>query len=208
MTLPQRIAARSSKTAVIVVDMQHEFIDRDGLFPVAGAMVLVERLTAFLDQMRQHGHHVIFTAFEARAELPPTSTSVELFGSAAYDAHRGKSAELHPGLRHAGEIVVKKPRQSAFFGTDLDTTLRSLGVETVVICGVTTNVCCLATARDAAARDYRVVFVSDLTATFDLRAVDGGVLPAELVQSVTCAIVAQSIGKVLSAAEAVASLAR
>ena len=66
-----------------------------------------------------------------------------------------------------GEIVIKKHRYSAFYGTDLEIILRGLGVTTVVIAGVSTDNCCHATARDALFRDFRVVVLADATASGD-----------------------------------------
>ncbi|MGM0401833.1 MAG: isochorismatase family protein, partial [Chloroflexota bacterium] len=63
------------------------------------------------------------------------------------------------------EKVVDKHRYSAFYGTDLQTVLRCLEVEDVVIAGVMTNLCCESTARDAYYRDYRVFFPADATGT-------------------------------------------
>ena len=62
---------------------------------------------------------------------------------------------------------VDKPRASAFLYTPLDVILKSLGTETVVIAGAYTNQCVVSTARDAWARDFRVVVVSDATVAFD-----------------------------------------
>jgi isochorismate hydrolase len=61
--------------------------------------------------------------------------------------------------------VLPKKRYSAFFETDLDTTLRSRGIQDMIISGVMTNLCCETTARDAFMRDYRVFFLIDGTAT-------------------------------------------
>jgi len=61
--------------------------------------------------------------------------------------------------------VLPKKRYSAFFETDLDTTLRSRGIQDLIISGVMTNLCCETTARDAFMRDYRVFFLIDGTAT-------------------------------------------
>jgi len=58
-----------------------------------------------------------------------------------------------------------KPRFGAFQGTDLELILRSRGIDTVIVTGVATNVCCDTTAREAAVRDFRVFFLSDGTAT-------------------------------------------
>jgi ureidoacrylate peracid hydrolase len=66
------------------------------------------------------------------------------------------------------DIVIVKRRFSAFFGTELDMILRSNEVDTLIIGGVATNVCCESTARDARIRDYRVLFLSDGTAAWGL----------------------------------------
>lgn len=63
------------------------------------------------------------------------------------------------------DTVLPKKRYSAFFETDLDRTLRSRGIQDVIISGVMTNLCCETTARDAFMRDYRVFFLVDGTAT-------------------------------------------
>lgn len=61
--------------------------------------------------------------------------------------------------------IIAKKRYSAFFETDLDKTLRSRGIQDLIISGVMTNLCCETTARDAFVRDYRVFFLIDGTAT-------------------------------------------
>jgi nicotinamidase-related amidase len=65
------------------------------------------------------------------------------------------------------EKVVLKHRYSAFYNTDLETVLRCLKVEDVVVAGVMTNMCCESTARDAYYRDYRVFFLADATGTIN-----------------------------------------
>ena len=60
-----------------------------------------------------------------------------------------------------------KHKYDAFFETDLDAILRNCAVETVIITGTATNICCDTTARSAFCRDYQVAFLSDATATFD-----------------------------------------
>lgn len=63
------------------------------------------------------------------------------------------------------EPVIRKTQYSAFFGTDLDTTLRNHQVTSIVITGVLTHLCCETTARDAFMRNYDVFFVTDATAS-------------------------------------------
>jgi isochorismate hydrolase len=63
------------------------------------------------------------------------------------------------------DLLIDKNRYSAFFNTGLDETLRSEGIEELIITGVMTNCCCETTARDGFVRDYRIFFISDATAT-------------------------------------------
>ena len=75
------------------------------------------------------------------------------------------SAALHDGLMiDPSDILLDKPRFGAFHGTDLELILRSRGIDTVIISGIATNVCCETTAREAMVRDFRVLFLSDGTA--------------------------------------------
>jgi isochorismate hydrolase len=63
------------------------------------------------------------------------------------------------------EPVLDKNRYSAFYETNLDESLRSRGIEELIMTGVMTNCCCETTAKDGFVRDYRIFFVSDATAT-------------------------------------------
>jgi nicotinamidase-related amidase len=77
-----------------------------------------------------------------------------------------EAGEIHPELRPLpGEKVVTKHRYSAFYNTDLETVLRCLKIEDLVVSGVMTNLCCESTARDAYFRDYRVFIPADGTGT-------------------------------------------
>jgi nicotinamidase-related amidase len=75
---------------------------------------------------------------------------------------------IMPGLREAGDLVVDtKKRYDCFQGTDLDLTLRAHGINTVLITGINTNSCVLATACAANVRDYAVIVVEDCVDTMD-----------------------------------------
>ncbi len=65
------------------------------------------------------------------------------------------------------EIVIHKPSYGAFYDTPLETILKNLGKDTVIICGTLTNYCCGMTARQAYERSFKVVFGSDVTSTDD-----------------------------------------
>jgi ureidoacrylate peracid hydrolase len=72
--------------------------------------------------------------------------------------------ELQPSY---DDLVIDKSRYSSFYGTRLEPALTSLGIRSLVICGVTTNMCVETTARDASQRDYRTFVVEDATGEFD-----------------------------------------
>ena len=113
------------------------------------------------------------------------------------------SAALHPGLVvEPGDILLEKPRYGAFHSTDLELILRRKGIDTVIITGICTNVCCETTAREAAVRDFKVLFTSDGTATFPI-----GNLSAEEIQRATCASLSLVFAQVLSVDEVIAKIA-
>jgi nicotinamidase-related amidase len=77
-------------------------------------------------------------------------------------------SEIHDELAPLpGEKVILKHRYSAFYNTDLETVLRCIKIEDLVIGGVMTNLCCESTARDAYYRDYRVFFLADGTGSIN-----------------------------------------
>jgi ureidoacrylate peracid hydrolase len=96
-----------------------------------------------------------------------------------------ETAALHPALVvDERDVLLEKPHFGAFHGTDLAEQLRARGIDTVVVAGIETNVCCETTAREAMVRDFRVFFLSDGTTT-------GGVpgLSVDEVQSASLATV-------------------
>ena len=110
---------------------------------------------------------------------------------------------MHSSVSVAREdVVLKKARFGTFTNTDLDIMLRLRDIDTVLVGGLTTNVCVETTAREAAMRDYKVLYLADGSATFDHD--DGGLGPAssEDVQRVTCATFALAFGEVVTVADA------
>jgi ureidoacrylate peracid hydrolase len=107
--------------------------------------------------------------------------------------------DIYPEIAPApSEHVIKKHRYSGFFGTDLDMILREWGVDTVIISGTTTENCCHATARDAMFRNYRVIFLSDATATYDYPDRGFGEMANTQVHHATLVILAASTAHVMS----------
>src|SRR5438876_621099 len=160
-----------AKTAMIVVDMQNDFVAVGAPMETRAARAMVPKLAEALKICRDAAIRVIYTAHVHRRDGCDMGLFDDLHPPIAkrdglLDGTQG--VDIYPELAPApGEHVIKKHRYSGFFGTDLDMILREWGVDTVIISGTTTENCCHATARDAMFRNYRVVFLSDATATYD-----------------------------------------
>jgi len=198
----------STKTALIVVDMQNDFVAPGAPLETPAGRTMLPNLKRAIGFCREQGIPVIYTAHAHRrdgcdmgrfADLwPPIRTRTGLV-----DGEPG--IEIYPEIApQADEIVIKKHRYSAFYGTDLEIILRGRGVETVIITGVTTENCCHATARDALFRDYKVVFLSDATATFDYPDVGQGSMSADEVHHATLIILSVSTAHVMTTDEFIA----
>jgi nicotinamidase-related amidase len=190
------------KTAMIVVDMQNDFVASGAAMETPAARQIVPKIAEALRICRDAGIKIIYTAHVHRRDgcdmglfddlHPPIANR-----DALVDGTPG--VEVYPDLAPApGEHVIKKHRYSGFFGTDLDIILREWGIDTVVISGTTTENCCHATARDAMFRNYRVVFLSDATATYDYPDRGFGAMPAADVHHATIVILAASTAHVMS----------
>ncbi len=152
-----------ARTALVNVDLQNSFVERtvDGL-------ALVERINGLAALCRDAGILVIHT----RHVLRPDGSNMGVLGEIVPKIKEGllnegaKSANLHHALVvDSRDVLLDKPRFGAFYGTDLELILRSRGVDTTIVSGISTPVCCDTTAREAHARDFRVLFLSDGTAT-------------------------------------------
>lgn len=192
-------------TAVIVVDMQNDFVASGAPLLAQMAQDLVPRLAKTLDACRGRGMRVVFTAHAHRSDGSDMGLFDDLYPPIAQRSALiagTEGVEIYAPLApKAGEHVIEKPRYSAFFGTALDMMLREWGIKTVVISGTTTENCCHATARDAMFHNYRVVFLSDGTGTFDYPDVGFGAMPAEEVHQATLRILAFSTAHVMSCDE-------
>jgi len=189
-------------TALLVVDMQNDFVAPAAPLLSQMAQDLVPRLNKTLDVCREKGVRVVYTAHVHRSDGSDMGLFDDLYPpiadrKALIDGTEG--GDIYPPIApKAGEHVIKKPRYSAFFGTPLDMLLREWGIKTVVIAGTTTENCCHATARDAMFNNYQVVFLSDGTGTFDYPDTGFGAMPAEDVHQATLRILSFSTGHVMS----------
>ncbi len=161
------------RTALVVIDMQRAWIE-PGLcadLEVPTARDIIANINRLASTLRAAGGTVAFTQ-HAWGDWPEF---YGMFTSGGFE-ERVRAAtrpgtpghELWPDLdQDPADIRVVKNRPSAFIqgASDLDARLRERGTDTIVITGTLTNACCEASARDAAALRYKVVFVGDATAT-------------------------------------------
>ena len=188
------------RTALLVVDMQNCFVADSPIAAPLGTEVArrLDRLTA---ACRQAGLPVIWTRHVVRPDGSNTGLLGELIPPVAAGIINddAPTAALHPLMDvRPGDVVVGKPRFGSFYGTDLEVILRSRGINTIILGGISTNVCVDTTAREASVREFRVLFLSDGTASFDLP--DGGLGPAsaEELQRTACAVMAFGFAEVIT----------
>jgi biuret amidohydrolase len=195
-----------SRTALINVDLQRCFVQGSPLASPDGPAV-VERVNRLARACRQAGALVVHTRMSVKPDRSDAGVVMtELVPAFLIDlfAEGAGSAELHDALEAGpADIILGKPRYGAFHGTDLEQLLRSRGIDTVIITGIATNICCETTAREAAQHDFHVFFVSDATATIEM----GGV-PAEDLQRATCASLGQFFAQVVTLDDIVGKFAR
>ncbi len=184
-------------TALLIVDMQHDFISPDGAFAQLGIDVsayveLRPKLSALLADARRAGVVVVHlqnTALAGRRSDSPAQIRFNMRMHA--QSRRGGPALRYtvpgtpghafvPDLTPAPEdLVVAKYRSSGFWGTQLDLLLRSNAIRSVIVVGCTTEGCVDSTARDALFNDYYVVVARDGVASDDPRQHEAALLLME-----------------------------
>lgn len=145
------------RAAVIVVDMQNDFVKPQGKLYVPGAQEAAAALARLLARARTAGVPVIYTQDQHGVSDP----EYRIWGEHVQAGTWGVEIieELAP---QAGDEVIQKPRYDAFYASRLEDVLRTRPtVDTLVIGGVVTNICVLHTAGSAALRWYKVIVPQD-----------------------------------------------
>ncbi|MBZ9987135.1 cysteine hydrolase [Mesorhizobium sp. BH1-1-5] len=185
------------RAALLVIDMQSDFVDEGAVMEVAMARHRIPVMRRVIELCRAHGVPVVYTqhVLSDHFNISPLETAyqprLKAEGMREGSAGTGIVAHLAP---LAGEVVIKKHRYDAFHNTQLETVLRNIRgagqVDTVIIIGTVTSICCESTARSAFMRDYKVAFVSDANGGLD-----------EASHDATLAIIGKVFGRVMTAAE-------
>ncbi|KAJ4718089.1 Isochorismatase-like protein [Melia azedarach] len=158
-----------TRTALLVIDMQNDFILDDGLMRVDGGKAVIPNVIKAVEIARQRGILVVWVV----REHDPQGRDVELFRQHLYSTGKvgptskgSQGAELVDGLViKEGDYKLVKTHFSAFFATHLNSFLRTAGIDSLVIVGVQTPNCIRQTVFDAVALDYQsVAVIIDATA--------------------------------------------
>jgi len=159
------------KCALIVIDMQDEFVKpRWSPYWVPEATKRVPNMKRLIEQCRSKNIPVIYTVYSNTHRYLDRPKTLPRMPSRFPDLPIDQSSYFVTGeVWHElapvdDEIVIHKSSYGAFFETPLETILKNLGKDTVIISGTLTNYCCSTTARQAYERGFKVVFGSDVTA--------------------------------------------
>jgi nicotinamidase-related amidase len=158
----EEVRVDPAKTALIVVDMQNDFVKEGGTLVVPDAEATVPTIKGLLDSARESGIKVVFTQ-DTHNEGDP---EWEIWPEHVREGSWGWEIveELKP---LEDEVVIRKVRYDAFYGTHLDHFLRIWDVDTLIICGTVANICVHYTAASAALRWYGVIIPRDATSALD-----------------------------------------
>ena len=191
-----RINRRTS--ALLIIDMQNAFLEPGAMLEAPMGRDIIARLVKLIAECRNLGVPVIWVRLDSSApygglllEKYPSLWEQQVLykGTHSFDLFSDMPAPLE------NEFHIVKHKYDAFHRTDLDTLLRNIGADTVIITGVTTNCCCESTARSAFEHDYKVAFTSDGTAAFEQR-----------LHEATLGTVRELFGRVLSVDEVIREL--
>jgi len=180
---PEPVTVNLERTAIVMIDMQRDFLEPGGFGEALGNDVsllkrAVKPCRALLDAARKKGVLVIHTreghrpdlsdAPRAKLERGAPSMRIGAKGPMGRILIRGEPGhDLIPELYPIdGEPVIDKPGKGAFFATDLGLILQDRKIESLIVCGVTTEVCVHTTVREANDRGYRCIVPSDCCASY------------------------------------------
>ena len=156
-----------SNSALLIIDMQNDFILPGAPLEGWNTMAIIPNIAKLVTFFRQYARPVIWTKHVHQANDlgvlgpmwpatgPDSPTKALVKGTAGVEIITDLPAPA------PNELVIEKRRYSAFFQTDLELNLRTMGVTTLVITGVNTNICCETTARDGFMRDFQIMSVAD-----------------------------------------------
>lgn len=162
------------KRALVVIDVQKEYFD--GALPITNREESLEKICSLMDAAKKAGVPRIVV----QHTMPTKDLPIFQKDSSAW--------ALHPEVERRGsELLIEKNLPGSFTNTGLEEWLHKEGVDTLVVSGYMTHMCCDTTARQAVHRGFKVEFLSDATGTLPLDNAGGKVTAEELQRSILAA---------------------
>ena len=160
------------KCALLVIDMQDEFV-KPGWAPtwIPEATRQVPRILSVIEACRANGVPVVYAVFSDThryLDRPKYGNAMPIqFPEISPDPEWFKEGRLWSEFNpKEDEIVIHKPSYGAFYDTPLDSILKTMEKDTIIICGTLANCCCGTTARQGYERGYKVIYGSDINSTY------------------------------------------
>ena len=160
------------KTALLVIDMQDEFIKPHWThFWIPQATRIVPTINQIITTCRDKKIPIIFTVYSKTHNYLDRPHTLWNMPSRSFNKEIDQSTLFQKGTiwkdlsQEKNDIIIHKTSYGAFYDTPLETILKNLNKDTVIITGTLTNYCCSMTARQDYERGFKVIFSSDATAT-------------------------------------------
>jgi ureidoacrylate peracid hydrolase len=162
-------------TAILVIDMQNAFLDPKGSIakmgiPIGRAAALIEPLAGALGRLRKSGAKIVHNRMALRPGYADAGILQRAFPRLKELGHCIKGTwdfENVQGFAPGpNEYVIDKIRFDGFHGTEMESLLRCMGIDTLVFTGIATNICVESTVRAAFTRDFRCIVPRQTTASF------------------------------------------
>jgi nicotinamidase-related amidase len=159
-----RLELKPDNAALLVIDMQQFFLDPNSPTFTCGGLAILPTVKRIISAFRKAKRPVIYTRHVHHPDRIDAGIMEWWWQGMCLEGT--PESEVHPEITPLhNEKTIFKHRYSAFYNTDLETVLRCLKIEDLVVTGIMTNLCCESTVRDAYFRDYRVFFLADGTGT-------------------------------------------
>jgi len=177
----------AAKTALLVIDFQNEYFT--GKLPIkdgAAALAQTRKLISMADAAKIPVYHI---------------QHVNPAGSAVF-ASDSDTTKFHPDMQpRTMDVTLQKNTVSVFGSTDLDSRLKKVGIDTLIITGLMTHACVAGAARDAAPLGYNVVVASDASATRTITRLNGMSVGQDTLHKAALAEIEDAFGDVMTTAQ-------
>jgi len=144
------------KVAVLTNDLQYELVNKNPE-RIKAVSETTSSFCRFLDKMRE----LQVTVIHLQLINDPNDPTVERYGEHVPVTKGSEGAKIIKEFLHESDIIIEKNKDSGFFETDLDKTLKQMDIRTVIVTGMQTQICVQTTSADAFFRGYKVVVPRD-----------------------------------------------